>query len=124
MSGARNLMGALMAIAGLFLTACQTAQQGAQPAVLISQDEMSMAALKATLSEAMGRASIELGAGDLTEVSTVAVLPPPLGPHEMNSPAMPELFDLMMQDGNCLLIHRKTGNTHPLDGVACRTVSE
>ena len=67
----------------------------------------------------MGRAQIELGAGDPTQDPTIAVLPPPLGPGEDRSTATPVYFDIILKDGECAVIRRDTGEEFPLDGVPC-----
>ena len=107
------------AISATFLAACQT--PGApSPAVLESADVETMAALHSGLESATGRADVTLGPGDLTETSTIAVLPPPLGPGEGRSVATPTYFDLMWVDGDCVLVAHENGAQFPLDGVACR----
>ncbi len=89
------------------------------PAVLADDDAQTLAALRSALSKAVGRARIELGAGDPTRLSTVSVLPPrPVAPDD-RSPAMPDLFDLVIRDGSCYAVHRDTGDTYELEGVAC-----
>lgn len=89
-------------------------------AVLQSDDPQTIAALKAVLSDAVGRAQIELGPGDLTRTSTISVLPPPLGPNETRSPATPALFDLVIDRGQCVLVRRDDGAHFAADRVACR----
>ena len=89
------------------------------PAVLVNTDEDTMRVLHAVLADAMGRAQIELGAGDPTQDSVIAVLPPPLGPGEDRSTATPAYFDLMLKGGDCILVRRETGETFALDGVQC-----
>lgn len=112
----RNLS---LALAVLALGACKMTE-GPVPAVLESANAVSVDALKSSLAGAMGQANVQLGPEDLATSSSVSVLPPRLGPNETRSMAMPEQFDLVMQGGDCMLIHRKTGETHPLRGVACR----
>ena len=108
-----------MVMSAALLSACQT--PGApSPAVLENADDDTMAALHARLASATGRASVTLGPGDLTQSSTISVLPPALGPNEDRSVATPTYFDLMMVDNKCVLVARATGARHPLDGVACR----
>ena len=109
------------ALAGLFAAACQTGS-AMTPATLRDADDTSLARLKETLSEAMGRASIKLAGGDLTERTSVSVLPPPLGPNETNSPAMPEVFDILTNGTDCFVTRRETGETYKLDGVSCVAV--
>ena len=103
----------------LGLGACQHAS-GSVPAVLEDNSEETMMAVKAALSEAMGRAKIELGVGDPTETAMIAVLPPPLSTHEDRSPATPTVFDLVLRDGICFAANTETGAETELAGVRCR----
>lgn len=98
--------------------ACQTHAAPA-PAVLVNTDDDTIAVLHAALADAMGRAQIELGAGDPTQASAIAVLPPPLGPGEDRSTATPVYFDLMLEGGDCVLVRRDTGEVFALEGVQC-----
>lgn len=98
--------------------ACQMSEDPI-PAVLADDDEATLTALKSVLSDAVGRAGIRLGAGDPTAVSTVSVLPRrPVAPND-RSPAMPELFDLVLRGDTCYAVHRETGAAHELQGISC-----
>lgn len=112
----------LALLAGLLTGACN--HSAARPAVLQSGDAETLARLKTTLGEAVGRARVELGAGDPTEVPMVTVLPPPLGAHETSSPATPTHFDLILESGTCYAVHRETGQRWPLEGVPCRALGD
>ena len=98
--------------------ACQMTEN-VTPAVLADDDGQTMAALKSALTQAVGRAQIELGAGDPTRVASVAVLPPRPATPDDRSPAMPELFDLVLRGQACYAIHRKSGEAYELTGVTC-----
>ena len=112
------------AIVGVtMLGACQMTE-AKTPAVLASTDNQSMDRLKSVLSKAMNTARIEIGPGDLTETSTVSVLPPNPGPLEGNSPAMPTVFTIMMQGSACYLVRQDTGEEYALDGVDCHSVQK
>jgi len=100
-------------------TACQSTPQQAVPAVLTDRGPETMDTLKATLASAMGKAQVELGAGDPTTTSAITVLPPPLGPMETASTAMPTQFNLMMRGDTCMVVHGETGEEHPMD-LPCR----
>jgi hypothetical protein len=122
----------LTILAALLASACKTtdapgapgggayAGDGETPAVLASEDDIP--ALKAALAGALGRARIELGAGDPTREPVVAVLPPPLGPNEDRSPATPALFDLVLRNGGCYAVSRETGEETALAGVECVSI--
>lgn len=110
-----------LALSGaLAACACCTAPDTPQPALLASADEATVSQLKAYLGEALGRADIELGAGDLLTATSVAVLPPPLGPNEGASPVRPVIFDLQLAGSDCEAVRRDTGTIVRLEGIACR----
>jgi hypothetical protein len=109
-------------IAGLALAACAGCATPAtdQAATLARADGATLAALRAGLAAAMGRAEVEIGPGDFTRVSQVPVLPPPLGPNETRSLAAPTLFTLVLRGGRCMAVRSDTGLAYPLPGVTCR----
>ncbi len=114
-----NAKGFALIAGGALMASCQTPNAPAA-AVLENADHGTMAALHAALASAVGRAQVEIGPGDLTQSSTIAVLPPPLGPGEDRSLATPDYFDLMWVDGKCVLVAQETGAQFALDGVSCR----
>lgn len=101
------------------LAACDTAPR---PAVLTDTSPETVAAVKGVLAAALGRAQIELGAGDLTQDPVISVLPPRPGPHEGNSPAVPALFDIVLMNGDCYVQERASGEMFSLTGIECRSV--
>lgn len=114
----RHTLRMLAGAAGLALGGCQSTAP-AVPAVMISDDEAAMSALKQALAEAMGKARVELGAGDPTRQSRITVLPPRLGPLEGNSPSLPVAFDLMLSGETCFLVRVDTGARHDTPQIAC-----
>lgn len=90
------------------------------PARLESADEETLALLSAALGEALGRARVEFGPEDLATSGSLSVLPPPAGPFEDRSLAMPVVFDLRIENGACVAVRRDTGASAPLPGVRCR----
>ncbi len=121
-----TLKTAAITFAGLLgLTACSTGKteplKPADPvaAVLVDTSDATLVKLKAALGKAVGRANIELGAGNLTEKGTISVLPPKLSPHEGRSPVMPTLFDLMVSEDGCIARNRSTGEDVALDDITC-----
>lgn len=114
---------ARLAAAGLASLAmaggCQLMKQEAVPALLMDDSPDTMGTLTATLAEAVGRASVDLGPGSPAEDSTITVLPPPLGPMETASMAMPTRFTLMKRGDTCMVVHSETGEEHLLD-LPCR----
>lgn len=109
------------ALAALPLAACQTGTD-MTPATLERADDATLARVKSVLAEAVGRANIQLGQDDLSANSTITVLPPPLGPNETASPAMPTVFTLVTNGSACFLVRQKTGETFELQGVDCAAV--
>ena len=111
---------AVVLAGGLLLVgACQS--MGRQtPAVLASGDEASIAALKAALAKAVGRAQVELGPGDPTQVSVVSVLPPRLGAVDDRSLALPTAFRLEIEGETCFVVREESGARTAIEGATCR----
>jgi hypothetical protein len=107
----------------LTLAACQSAP-ASQAAVLSKNDPQTMQTVEAVLARAMDRARVTIGPGDLTKMSTIAVLPPRLSPLEDRSPAKPALFDIVLKDGACFVVRREDGASFPLADVSCLPVTE
>ncbi|WP_375202534.1 hypothetical protein [Hyphococcus sp.] len=106
-------------IAAAILTgACQTAAPKTE-AVLAAADDRTIAQVKSVLAEAVGRASIELGAGEPAKDTFITVLPPPLASREDRSMATPVVFDIVLSGGDCYAVRRDTGEAFRLS-VACR----
>ena len=105
---------------GLF--ACQSVG-AATPATLANADAETLSRVKTTLARAVNRARVELGPGDFTQSSVIPVLPPPLSANEDRSPATPVIFDIVMEDGECFLVRRDTGEAFVLEGVECRSAA-
>jgi hypothetical protein len=104
-----------------FAGCCQsTPAQAASPAVLTQADAATMERIRAALAKEMGRSVIELGPGDLTQSSTISVLPLPPGPLEDRSLAKPTIFRLEISGGACMLVREDTGARIPLEGVECK----
>ena len=117
---------ATILMAAVFAGCCQsTSAQTASPAVLTKADDVAMARLKAALAKEMGRSEIQLGPGDLTQNSTITVLPLPPGPLEDRSLAKPTIFLLEIEGGACVLVREgepgASGARIPLEGVECRS---
>lgn len=106
-------------IVTLGLSACQTVA-GTQPATVNLDDPASRQALESALGHAIGRAGVKLGPSQSANTSSVSVLPPPLGPHETHSMALPVIFDIISENGRCLAVRRDTNDVYDLPGVTCR----
>lgn len=106
------------AVAGaLMLGACQTRMI---PAALDPANADNIEKARAAMAEAMGQGRLELGPVDPDAPTEIYVLPPPLGPLETHSVALPERFEVMMQGEACFAVAPETGTAHRLEGVACR----
>ncbi|MBY9067859.1 hypothetical protein K1X12_13190 [Hyphomonas sp. WL0036] len=108
----RIMMMSAMSVLG----ACQGTLR---PAVLADKSPETMAEVTGVLAKAVNRAQIQLGASDPTVQSMISVLPPPPGPHESNSPAMPIVFDIVLMGEDCYVRSREGGEMYALSGIAC-----
>lgn len=106
---------------GLAPAACQTGGERV-PATLENPDEATLADVKEVLSEALERTRIRLGPEDLGTSTSLSVLPPPLGPNETRSPAVPTHFDIVTNGSACFLVRQETGKSYRLDGISCQPV--
>lgn len=122
MTKARRTLRAL-AVTGAFIAGACQSNDAQTFAVLENADAESMAAVKAALAEATGRANVELGPGDPTQTSAISVLPPRPGPYQDRSPARPIPFDIVLRGSRCYLVRRDTGETFALEGVACKAAA-
>lgn len=118
MSMRRTLSGFLSTISLLIMSACQTTAAEI-PAVLSSADSENMTNLKSTLSQALKKKNIQLGAGDPTQHPVVTVLPKAPGPYDTMSPALPITFDIMKRGSICMLVRRDTQEEFVLNNVNC-----
>ena len=116
MSPRSRIIACLLALP-LTLAACQTLA-ASQPATVDLSDPRTRSAVRAVLAKAVGNARAELGASD-GRTSVITVLPPPPGPYEDRSTAMPIRFDVMRQGGRCVAIRHDTGQAYDLRGVSC-----
>ena len=108
---------------GLVMSAsCQSAAPAAVPASLIDGSTETIETLKTQIAAALGRDHVTLGQADLTQSSTVTIVPPPLGPMEKNSTAMPIRFDLFIEGDIYYAINRATGEKTELIDIPCRAV--
>lgn len=104
---------------GLMFGACQSVAAPV-PAVLLKDDPAALASLKAALVQAVGRADVQLGAGDPAESPVISVLPPRLAGFDDRSPAMPAMFRLEIEGGACFVVGEDNGSRVKLDGQVCR----
>ncbi len=110
-------MAAAAMAAAVLLGACQT--KSMTPAVLVAPDAGTLERVKAAMREATGQVRLELGPVDPASPTAIFVLPPPLGPLETRSLAVPARYEVMMQGEDCYAVDPETGTAHRLAGVAC-----
>lgn len=107
----------------VFLGACQTGG-AATPAIIASSDPETLATVKTALAGAMGKARVEISPADLTESTTISVLPPRPTSLEGRSVVKPTPFDIEMRGEDCVAVRRDTGEAYDLPGVDCRPFNE
>ena len=101
--------------------ACHTVENGGpRPAVLVADTPEARDAIKTVVLRATRDGQVSFAGSDLAREPVIVVQPPPPGPFEGNSPALPVYFDLMTNGKECFARERRTGTLHPLPGVACR----
>ncbi|ADU14345.1 hypothetical protein [Asticcacaulis excentricus] len=110
-------------LCALGLVGCQTMAAGkAVPASVDLSDPQTVSRLKSALAPVIGRAHIEFGPSAASQPTMLSVLPPPLGPLETHSTALPAIFDVVIKDGKCLAVRHDTGAETELKDVTCRPV--
>ena len=92
------------------------------PAVLADGSAETLEAVKSEMAAALGRGKVTLGAGDLTKNSTLIIAPPPLGPHETRSTAVPVRYTLQMHGEICYAVREETNEMIELTNVPCRAL--
>ena len=101
--------------------ACHTVENGGpRPAVLVADTPEARDAIKTVVLSATRDGQVSFAGSDLAREPVIVVQPPPPGPFEGNSPALPVYFDLMTNGKECFARERRTGTLPPLPGVACR----
>jgi len=101
------------------LSACQTLAGAGTQARIAPYDAYAEQVLKSALSSSLHRANIDLGPSDPSASSSITVLPPPVGPYETNSVALPIRFDIVLRDGVCYVVRTKTREAFALKDVMC-----
>ena len=114
-------------LAGLFaalfvLGGCKTAPKPVA-GQFTELDEAALEEVNSVLAEAVGRAQFELGPEGLIGTSSITVLPPPLGPNETRSPALPEVFGILKRGDACMLFRIRDSEIYPLSMAKCEPVS-
>lgn len=112
-------------LAGLILSACQmTSAQVAKPAVLVNPDDEVQAELNQAVAALSGFSSVLLSDTDLTRSSHLVIE----RKHQSNGNGeliqgrdleMPQHFQLVLQDGQCWLVHQGSGKRQLLIKARC-----
>ncbi|MEC7288608.1 MAG: hypothetical protein VXW22_00715 [Pseudomonadota bacterium] len=113
----------MIAILAFGLTgACEHKTGGAQPAVLLDSSAPVLDRLSRQVSDHIGRTGMSLGPEDLRSQSSFTMLPPPLGPSESNSAAIPVRFRLIIDHGTCFAARDQSDDRIELYDVSCAAV--
>lgn len=105
----------------LTVGACQHSVEPV-PAVLADGSAETLEAVKSEMAAALGRGNVTLGAGDLTKTSTLVIAPPPLGPHETRSTAVPLRYTLQLHGEVCYAVREESNEMIELTNVPCRAL--
>lgn len=92
------------------------------PAVLSDGSGETLNLLKSEMAAALDRSRVQFGAGDLTQSSVFVIVPPPLGPNETRSTAIPERYRLEIQGQSCFAVHEKSDARIELQNTPCRAL--
>ena len=105
----------------LTVGACQHSVEPV-PAVLADGSAETLEAVKSEMAAALGRGNVTLGAGDLTKTSTLVIAPPPLGPHETRSTAVPLRYTPQLHGEVCYAVREESNEMLGLTNVSCRAL--
>lgn len=117
--------GALVAVLAMGLWACQTANLEPIPAVIVDPTAEGREALENAVSEALDGVRVTLAPDALT-LSSHLILDRqwPISRDALQGEgrrlARPEHFQLIIQGGACILVHRESGERHMLADTRCR----
>ncbi|MEM1087437.1 MAG: hypothetical protein AAGH90_06885 [Pseudomonadota bacterium] len=112
----------LTAIPVLF-AGCQTGAVQATPAYLADTSPEAVFLLPGQVAEALTETNVKLGPLSETEPSVITVLPPQGTALQGNNPALPRVFDLVLNEDRCFLKERASGETFALSDVSCLPLS-
>jgi hypothetical protein len=101
-----------------WLSACATAGPF-KPARLATPNDATISIVRQALRTALSRPQLELGVSDYSIATSIVVLPAPLSPLEMRTPAVPSLYAIESNGSQCQLIAPVTGRIIALNGVRC-----
>lgn len=119
----------LILMTGSSMAACQTVPSGEMAAAaLMSDDAVSMEALKSAAAQVMNKTKVKLGAMDILNSPNVTILPnrsysQPGGPFDQRDFAIPTQLLLMTDGKNCFLVKQDTQEFAQVSGVQCRTLA-
>ena len=100
--------------------ACQSQTPTSVPATLSDASAETLDSLRLQIAELLGQDRVRFGSDDLTTTSTITVVPPPLGPLETHSTAVPIRLDLILEGETCFAVRRDTQERTALRDISCR----
>jgi hypothetical protein len=92
-------------------------------AVLAEDDLHAQSRIRSAIERELGRSPVAFGPSDPDQPSRFAALPPPPGPLEDRSLALPTMFRLELRGDRCGLVREDAGTWIPLEGVRCLAVA-
>lgn len=107
----------------LGLTSCNTMKDTPpqeQAAVLTDLSESALEIVRSQLAIHKGQNSLKLGAVDPQNPSVVPVLPPLPSKHDTLNFGRPELFNIIVRDGQCFAKSQNDNALILLSGVSCK----
>lgn len=113
-----GLTASVAALLATLASGCQSLPPDG-PARIDAGEAEAAAAIRSAAGVIEGRTVRDLGPGPVVGVASVTVLPAAPGPLETRSPARPEVYDIQLRAGRCLLVRRIDGASAPLESVRC-----
>lgn len=107
----------------LGLTSCNTMKDNSpedQPAVLTDLSASALEIVRSQLAIHKGRNSLKLGTVAPQNPSVVPVLPPLLTKHDTLNFERPELFNIVVRDGQCFARSQDNNAMVLLSGISCK----
>ena len=112
----------LLGLSVAALAACQHHADEPVPAVLEDASDATLQSLKSALASALNKNAVRLADADLTRTSLITVVPPPPGPLETRSTAVPIEFRLIIKAGTCYAVRVDSGTEIELPGITCNAL--
>lgn len=116
----------LVLSACLALSACASMAQDDSPALIVNSSEITRAELVRVIGTALGSPDVLIAPDALTRESAVFIEQRPARDAtgqrlSGRDYGRPERFDLVTQNGECVLVHASTQKRYALSGVRCES---